>query len=78
MAFLKQKVNIKMMMTIKQCYKFIGRYYSLLKAFKNIYLFFRERGKGEKERERNIDHLLLTHPQLGTCPAPQACALTGN
>ena len=32
----------------------------------------------EKERERNIDQLLLTCPQLGTWPAAQACALTGD
>ena len=32
----------------------------------------------EKERERNIDLLPLAHPQLGTWPATQACALTGN
>ena len=25
-----------------------------------------------------IDQLPLTHPQLGTWPTPQACALTGN
>ena len=33
----------------------------------------------EKERERNINVWLpLTHPLLGTWPATQACALTGN
>ena len=33
----------------------------------------------EKERERNINVCLpLTCPQLGTQPATQACALTGN
>ena len=42
-----------------------------------IYLF---RGEGkEKERERHIYvWLLLMCPQLGTWPAIQACALTGN
>ena len=29
-------------------------------------------------RKRNIDWLPLTCPQLGTWPATQACALTGN
>ena len=45
--------------------------------FKDLYLFiFRGR---EKERERNINvWLLLVHPLLGTWPATQACALTGN
>ena len=49
-----------------------------------IYLFkfclFLERGEGrEKERERNINvWLLLKWPPLGTWPATQACALTGN
>ena len=33
----------------------------------------------EKERERNINVWFpLTHPLLGTWPATQACALTGN
>ena len=46
---------------------------------KKFYLFiFRHRG-GEEERERNIGiWLLLTHPLLGTWPATQACAPTGN
>ena len=48
-----------------------------------IYLFS-ERPEGrEKEREtlmceRYIDWLSLAHPQQGTWPATQACALTGN
>ena len=44
-----------------------------------IYLF-PERGEGkEKERDRNINVWLpLVHPQLGSWPATQACALTGN
>ena len=46
----------------------------------SILLLFLERGKGrEKERERNINVWLpLTCPLLGTWPATQACALTGN
>ena len=48
-----------------------------------IYLFiylFLERGEGrEKERKRSINvSLPLVHPLLGTWPATQACALTGN
>ena len=44
-----------------------------------IYLFL-DRGEGrEKERVRNINVWLpLVGPQLGTLPAMQACALTGN
>ena len=44
-----------------------------------VYLFL-ERVEGrEKERERNINMWLpLVHPLLGTGPATQACALTGN
>ena len=51
----------------------------LKKKKRFIYLFL-ERGKGrEKERERNINVWLpLTWPLLGTWPATQACALTGN
>ena len=47
-----------------------------------IYLFILERGEGqekERERERNINVWLpLTRPLLGTWPATQAPALTGN
>ena len=33
----------------------------------------------EKERERNINAWLpLAHPLLGTWPATETCALTGN
>ena len=55
--------------------------------FKNSFYFFKyfiylflERGTGrEKERERNINVWLpLMWPPLGTWPATQACALTGN
>ena len=51
----------------------------LLKKKDFIY-FFLDRGEGrEKERERNIRVWLpLTRPPLGTWPATQACALTGN
>ena len=47
---------------------------------KNFIYLFLDRGKGrEKDRERNINVCLpLTHPLLGTWPATQACALTGN
>ena len=45
-----------------------------------LFIYFLERGEGrEKEKERNINVWLpLTHPQPGTRPATQACALTGN
>ena len=44
-----------------------------------IYLFLEKGKRREKERERNIDVWLpLARPQLGTWPATQACALTGN
>ena len=49
-------------------------------VFKDFVYLFLERGDGrEKERERNISRLLtLVRPLLGTWPATQACALTGN
>ena len=52
-------------------------YFYFLKDF--IFLFL-DRGEGrEKERERNISvWLLFTLPPLGTWPATQVCALTGN
>ena len=45
-----------------------------------LFIYFLERGEGrEKERERNINVCLpIVHPLLGTWPATQACALTGN
>ena len=44
-----------------------------------IYLFLDRGEQREKERERNISVWLpLNHPLLGTWPATQACALTGN
>ena len=46
-----------------------------LKIF--IYFTFRERGKEKEERNINV-WLPLLHPLLGTWPATQACALTGN
>ena len=51
--------------------------WSFLKRF---YLFIFREGEGkEKERERNINVWLpLACPLLGTWPATQACALTGN
>ena len=46
--------------------------------FKRFYLFL-ERGEKEKERERNISVWLpLTCPLVGTWPATQTSALTGN
>ena len=56
---------------------FLGGGLVFLKYF--IYLFL-ERGRWkEKERERNINVWLpLAYPLLGTWPATQACALTGN
>ena len=49
--------------------------------FFRFYVFiFRERGEeGEGEGERDVSVWLpLTWPPLGTWPATQACALTGN
>ena len=44
-----------------------------------ICLFLEARDGREKERERNINVWLpLTCPLLGTWPATQPCALTGN
>ena len=44
-----------------------------------IYLFSERRDRREKERERNINVWLpLVHSLLGTWPATQACALTGD
>ena len=47
---------------------------------KILFYLFLDRGEGsEKERERSINVWLpLMCPLLGTWPATQACALTGN
>ena len=43
-----------------------------------IYLLLERRERREKERESNINVWLpLVCPQVGTCPATQACVLTG-
>ena len=43
------------------------------------YLFLERGERRERERETNINVFLpLTWPPLGTWPATQACALTGN
>ena len=52
-----------------------------LKEFSDIFfkIFFLEKGEGREEEERNINvPLPLRHPLLGTWPATQACALTGD
>ena len=47
--------------------------------FLKIYLFLKRGERKEKERKRNINVWLpLTRPLLGTWPATQSCALTGN
>ena len=44
-----------------------------------MYLFLERGEEKENEGERNINMWLpLAHPLLGTWPATQACALTGN
>ena len=44
-----------------------------------MYLLLEKREGKEKERERNINVWLpFMQPLLGTWPATQACALTGN
>ena len=49
---------------------------TLLLFKKYIFLIYFQREW--KERDRNIDLLPLTCPQLGSQPTTQACALTGN
>ena len=56
--------------------KEVGAYSFYLFFFKDFIYLLLERGKGERERETAIGCLL--RPQLGTWPATQACALTGN
>ena len=47
--------------------------------FLRFYLFLGRGEEKEKEEERTINvWLLLMHPILGTWPATQACALSGN
>ena len=55
---------------------FVQQSFLFLKKF---YLFiFGERGReGDKERNINV-WLPLMYPLLGTWPATQGCALTGN
>ena len=52
---------------------------SIKKLFKKdfIYLFLEKEKEGEKEGNIKV-WLPLARPLLGTWPATQACALTGN
>ena len=76
------KINIYSAVTMcHEVFQVLHRYWTFYFFFKRVYLFIlRERGEGrEKVKERNISvWLLLPHPLLGTWPATQACALTGN
>ena len=56
-----------------------GKHHFII-IFKDLIYLFLERGEGkEKEQERNINVWLpRARPPLGTWPATQACALTGN
>ena len=78
-TFLQAQHVLKIMCIIFYLTDYIRRNYSNRCIFKIFYLFL-ERGEGrEKKRERNINVWLpLTRPLLGTWPATQACALTGN
>ena len=64
---------------------FLFRKTLYLFILKILFIYFQRQDKGGRKRRketfvcgRNIDQLLLTHPQPGTWPATQACALTGN
>ena len=73
LSFSKQLVSFQ-----KEVKLFYRKKIFFLFSFSNIYLFFEEEGR-VKERERNINVWLpLTWPRLGTWPATQARALTGN
>ena len=55
----------------------------MLSFFKDFIYLFLEEGKDEEREalmmcERNTDQLSFAHPQLGTWPTTQACALTRN
>ena len=58
----------------------IATFLGAINFFKDFIYLFLERGeRREKERERTVNvWLLLAHPQLGTKPATQACALPGK
>ena len=45
--------------------------------FKDFVYLFLEREEGERERKINV-WMPLERPLMGTWPATQACALTGN
>ena len=58
----------------------LSHFLNILKFYVFIYLFL-ERGEGREQRRRETSMcgwLPLACHQLGTWPATQACALTGN
>ena len=59
---------------------FLSEFPSFIKFLKKILfiLFLEREEEKEKEREGNIKWMPLTHPQLGSWPTTQACALIGN
>ena len=61
------------------CNAWIAIFFSFFFLFRFYLFIFRQRRRREKERKRNVNAWLpLTRPLLGTWPATQACALTGN
>ena len=50
---------------------------SLLYFFNILFIFKQRGGEGDREGTSSVG-LPLTRPALGTWPATQACALTGN
>ena len=58
---------------------FLLHWYIFKYFLKILFIYFLEGEGREKKGERNINVWLpLTCPSLGTPPATQACALTGN
>ena len=73
-----QYCSISIKYLFLKCINLLIQFFFSLKVYLLIYLFIeREEGR-EKETERNINCLPFAHPQPGTRPSTQECAMSGN
>ena len=76
---LSNKIRIILFLKIAHVFTFNVSLSFFFKRVLLIYLFLDREEEREKERVSNINVWLpLAHPLLGTWPATQACAPTGN
>ena len=73
---LKKKFSTVLLLTTRSCPRYTVKENLLKKDF--IYLFLEREEGGKREKERNINRLLLAHPEWKAWLATKACVLPGN